>query len=161
MSTSPSDQNRRLGRATPPYHILQRLLNQQSQLIHWDLPKMSTTRNYTLGNNCSLHKVNSSKDADLLGSQWARWSKPQTTKYERLLRIITSWHSHETPTHHLCFLKMTEGQQVPDLDPELIITQCFDFTEPKLIFKNIGCYSATPTYIHVCILFNFTTVFNT
>jgi hypothetical protein len=56
---------------------------------------------------------------------------------------------------------MTEGQQVPDLDPELIITQCFDFTEPKLIFKNIGCYSATPTYIHECIPFNFTTIFKT
>jgi hypothetical protein len=54
--------------------------------------------------------------------------------------------------------KMTEGQQVPDLDLELINTQSLDFAKPKLFFKNIGCYVATTKYIHVCIPFYFTTV---
>ncbi len=39
--------------------------------------------------------------------------------------------------------------------------QSFDFAKPKLFFKNIGQYAANCKYIHVWILFNFTTVFNT
>jgi hypothetical protein len=58
-------------------------------------------------------------------------------------------------------LKMTSGTTVPDLGPELINAQNFDFAKPKLFFKNIGKYAATSTYIHVRIPFNFTTVFNT
>ncbi len=50
---------------------------------------------------------------------------------------------------------------VLDPDPELINAQNFDFAKPKLFFKNIGKYAATSTYIHICIPFNFTTVFNT
>jgi hypothetical protein len=38
--------------------------------------------------------------------------------------------------------------------------QSLDFAKPKLFFKNIGHYVANCTYIHVSILFNFTTVFN-
>ncbi len=38
--------------------------------------------------------------------------------------------------------------------------QNFDFAKPKLFFKNISCYAATSTYIHVRIPSNFTTVFN-
>jgi hypothetical protein len=56
---------------------------------------------------------------------------------------------------------MTSGTTVPDPDPELINAQNFDFARPKLFFKNISKYAATSTYIHVCIPFNFTTVFNT
>ncbi len=56
---------------------------------------------------------------------------------------------------------MTEGQQVPDPDPELINAQSFNFAKPKLLFKNIGSYAATSTYIHVHIPFNFMTVFIT
>jgi hypothetical protein len=58
-------------------------------------------------------------------------------------------------------LKMSSGLTVPDLDPELMNAQNFDFAKPKLFFKNIGKYAATSTYIHVRIPFNFTTVFNT
>jgi len=58
-------------------------------------------------------------------------------------------------------LKMSSGSTIPDLDPELINAQNFDFAKPKLFFKNIGKYAATSTYIHVRIPFNFTTVFNT
>ncbi|MFN9938388.1 MAG: hypothetical protein ACK56I_02830, partial [bacterium] len=58
-------------------------------------------------------------------------------------------------------LKMSSGSTVPDPDPELINAQNFDFTKPKLFFKNIGKYAATSTYIHLRIPFNFTTVFNT
>jgi hypothetical protein len=56
---------------------------------------------------------------------------------------------------------MSSGSTVPDLDPELINAQNFNFAKPKLFFKNIGKYAATSTYIHVRIPFNFTTVFNT
>jgi hypothetical protein len=56
---------------------------------------------------------------------------------------------------------MTSGTTVPDLDPELINAQNLNFTKPKLFFKNNGKYSATSTYIHIQIPFNFTTVFNT
>jgi hypothetical protein len=58
-------------------------------------------------------------------------------------------------------LKMSSGSTVPDLDPELLNAQNFNFAKPKLFFKNIGRYAATSTYIHVRIPFNFTTVFNT
>jgi predicted permease len=58
-------------------------------------------------------------------------------------------------------LKMTSGTTVPDPDPELINAQNFDFAKPKLFFKNIGKYTATSTYIHVRIPFNFTTVLST
>jgi hypothetical protein len=56
---------------------------------------------------------------------------------------------------------MSSGSTVLDPDPELINTQNFDFTKPKLFFKNIGKYAATSTYNHVRIPFNFTTNFNT
>ncbi len=56
---------------------------------------------------------------------------------------------------------MSSGSTVPDLDPELINAQNFDFAKPKLFFKNISKYPATSTYIHVRIPFNFTTIFNT
>jgi hypothetical protein len=58
-------------------------------------------------------------------------------------------------------LKMSLGSTVLDPDPELMNVQNFDLAKPKLFFKNIGCYAATSTYIHVRIPFNFTTVFNT
>jgi hypothetical protein len=56
---------------------------------------------------------------------------------------------------------MSTGSTVTDQDQELMNTQNFDFAKPKIFFKNIGCYAATSTYIHVRIPFNFTTVFNT
>ncbi len=56
---------------------------------------------------------------------------------------------------------MSSGSTVPDLDPELINVQNFNFAKPKLFFKNIGKYAATSTYIHIRIPFNFTMVFNT
>jgi hypothetical protein len=56
---------------------------------------------------------------------------------------------------------MSSGLTVPDLDPELIIAQNFNFANPKLFFKSIRKYAATSTYIHVRIPFYFTTVFNT
>jgi hypothetical protein len=58
-------------------------------------------------------------------------------------------------------LKMSSGSTVPDPDPELMNVQNFDFVKPKLFFKNISRYTATSTYIHVRISFNFTIVFNT
>jgi hypothetical protein len=58
-------------------------------------------------------------------------------------------------------LKMTNRSNIPDLDPELVNVQNFDFAKPKLFFKNIGLDAATSTYIHIRIPFNFTTIFNT
>ena len=52
-------------------------------------------------------------------------------------------------------LKMSQGQQLPDPDPELINMK------PKLFFKNIGRYAATSTYIHVRIPFNFSQILDT
>ena len=40
-------------------------------------------------------------------------------------------------------LKMSQGQQLPDPDPELINTKSLDFAKTKLFFKNIGRYAAT------------------
>jgi hypothetical protein len=56
---------------------------------------------------------------------------------------------------------MSSGSTVPDMDPELMNTQNFNFAKPKLFFKHIRKYAATSTYIHVRIPFNFTMVFNT
>jgi hypothetical protein len=58
-------------------------------------------------------------------------------------------------------LKMSQGQSLPDPDPELINAKSLDFAKPKLFFKNIGRYSATSTYIHVRIPFNFTQILDT
>ncbi len=58
-------------------------------------------------------------------------------------------------------LKMSQGQQLPDPDPELINAKSLDFTKPKLFFKNIGRYAATSTYIHVRIPFNFSQILDT
>jgi hypothetical protein len=58
-------------------------------------------------------------------------------------------------------LKMSQGQSLPDSDPELINAKSLGFAKPKLFFKNIGCYAATSTYIHVWILFNFTQILDT
>jgi hypothetical protein len=46
-------------------------------------------------------------------------------------------------------------------DAELINALSFNFSKPKLFFKNIDHYVATSTFTHVQIPFNFTTVFNT
>ena len=54
---------------------------------------------------------------------------------------------------------MSQGQQLPDPDPELINAKSLDFAKPKLFFKNIGHYTATSTNIHVRVSFNFTQVF--
>jgi hypothetical protein len=35
-------------------------------------------------------------------------------------------------------LKISQGQQLPDPDPELINVKSLDFVIPKLFFKNIG-----------------------
>jgi hypothetical protein len=58
-------------------------------------------------------------------------------------------------------LKMSQGQQIPDPDPELINGKSLDFAKPKLFFKNIGRYAATSTYIHVRIPFNFSQILDT
>jgi hypothetical protein len=58
-------------------------------------------------------------------------------------------------------LKMSQGQLLLDSDPELINAKSLDFAKPKLFFKNIGCYAATCTYIHVRIPFNFTQILDT
>ncbi len=58
-------------------------------------------------------------------------------------------------------LKMSHGQQLPDLDPELINIKSLDFAKPKIFFKNIGRYAATSTYIHVRIPFNFPQILDT
>jgi hypothetical protein len=49
------------------------------------------------------------------------------------------------PANFLKFihLKMSQGQQLPDPDPELINAKSLDFAKPKLFFKNIGHYAAT------------------
>ncbi len=69
----------------------------------------------------------------------------------------------QIPSHLLALLvllyghlKITSGSTVMAPDPELMNAQNFNFAKPKLFFKNIGCYAATSTYIHVCIPFNFT-----
>jgi hypothetical protein len=58
-------------------------------------------------------------------------------------------------------LKMSQGQQLPDPDPELINEKSLDFAKPKLFFKNIGRYPATSMYIHVRIPFNFSQILDT
>jgi hypothetical protein len=58
-------------------------------------------------------------------------------------------------------LKMSQGQQLPDPDLELINVKSLDFAKPKLFFKNIGRYAATSTYIHVRIPFNFSQILDT
>jgi hypothetical protein len=58
-------------------------------------------------------------------------------------------------------LKMSQGQQLPDPDLELINAKSLDFAKPKLFFKNIGQYAATSTYIHVRIPFNFSQILDT
>jgi hypothetical protein len=58
-------------------------------------------------------------------------------------------------------LKMSQGQQLPDPDPELINAKSLDFAKRKLFFKNIGRYAATSTYIHVRIPFNFSQILDT
>jgi len=58
-------------------------------------------------------------------------------------------------------LKMSQGQQLPDPDPELINAKSLDFAKPKLFFNNIGRYAATSTYIHVRIPFNFSQILDT
>jgi hypothetical protein len=57
--------------------------------------------------------------------------------------------------------KMSQGQQLPDLDLEVFNTKSLDFAKPKLFFKNIGRYMATSTYIHVRIPFNFSQIIDT
>jgi hypothetical protein len=56
---------------------------------------------------------------------------------------------------------MSQGQQLPDPDPELISAKSLDFPKPKLFFENIGRYAATSTYIHVRIPFNFSQILDT
>jgi hypothetical protein len=56
---------------------------------------------------------------------------------------------------------MSQGQSLPDPDPELINAKSLDFAEPKLFFKNMGKCAATSTYIHVRIPFNFTQILDT
>jgi|694.fasta_scaffold32660_2 hypothetical protein len=56
---------------------------------------------------------------------------------------------------------MSQGQQLPDPEPELINAKSLDFAKPKLFFKNIGRYAATSTYIHVRIPFNFSKILDT
>jgi len=56
---------------------------------------------------------------------------------------------------------MSQGQQLPYPDPELINAKSLDFVKPKLFFKNIGQYAATSTYIHVRIPFNFSEILDT
>ncbi len=46
-------------------------------------------------------------------------------------------------------LKMSSGSTVLDMDPEIMNAYNFNFANPKLLFKNIGNYAATSTYIHV------------
>ena len=58
-------------------------------------------------------------------------------------------------------LKMSQGQQLPDPDPELINPKSLDFATPKLFFKNIGRYAATLTYIHIRIPSNFSQILDT
>ncbi len=58
-------------------------------------------------------------------------------------------------------LKMSQGQSLPDPDPELINTKNLDFAKPKLFFKKMGKYAATSTYIHVRIPFNFAQILDT
>jgi hypothetical protein len=58
-------------------------------------------------------------------------------------------------------LKMSQGQMLLDLDPELINAKSLDFVKPKLFFKNIGRNAATSTYIHDRIPFNFTQILDT
>jgi hypothetical protein len=58
-------------------------------------------------------------------------------------------------------LKMSHGHSLPDPDPELINAKTLDFAKPKLFFKNLGCYMATSTYIHVRIPFNLTQILDT
>jgi hypothetical protein len=58
-------------------------------------------------------------------------------------------------------LKISQGQQLPDPDPELINAKSLDFAKPKLFFKNIGRKAATSTYIHVRISFNISQILDT
>jgi hypothetical protein len=56
---------------------------------------------------------------------------------------------------------MSQGQHLPDPDPELINAKSLNFVKQKLFFKNIGRYMATSTYIHVRIPFNFSQILDT
>jgi hypothetical protein len=56
---------------------------------------------------------------------------------------------------------MSQRQQLPDPDPELINAKSLDFAKTKLFFKNNGRYAATSTYIHVRIPFNFSQILDT
>ncbi len=56
---------------------------------------------------------------------------------------------------------MSQGKLLPDPDLVLINAKSLDFAKPKLFFKNIGRYTATLTYIHVRIPFNFTQTVDT
>ncbi len=56
---------------------------------------------------------------------------------------------------------MSQGQQLPDPDLDLINAKSLDFAKPKLFFKNIGRNAATSTYIHVRIPFNFSQILDT
>jgi hypothetical protein len=60
-----------------------------------------------------------------------------------------------------CLLKMSHGKNVPDPEPELINGKNLTFAKPKLFFKNIRCYDATSTYIHVQIPLNFSQILDT
>ncbi len=42
-----------------------------------------------------------------------------------------------------------------------LIWRDFRFAKPKLFFKNIGCYRATSTYIHIRVPFNLMQLFDT
>jgi hypothetical protein len=57
--------------------------------------------------------------------------------------------------------KMSRGQTVLDPNPELINARSLNFMKSKLFFRNIGCYAATSTYIHVGIPLNFSQILNT
>jgi hypothetical protein len=102
---------------------------------------------------------NFSNDVDPLGSTWQGCPNNHPKSEKSYQRIP----SHLPSLLLLIFyglLEMTTRSNVPDPDPELINAQNLDFAKPKLFFKNISCYAATSTYIHVQITFNFTTFFN-
>jgi hypothetical protein len=46
---------------------------------------------------------------------------------------------------NLLKLKMSQGQSLPDPDPQLINAKSLNFTKPKHFFKNIRRYAATST----------------
>jgi hypothetical protein len=117
---------------------------------------MSITESSTWENHCCLDEENFSRDVTPLRSLWARLSKKQYKKSEKLPK-----NSQESPVTHPHLLWPPQNNHWGQHSKPRSGTDQSDFAKPKLFFKNIGRYAATSMYIHLRFPFNFTTIFNT